>query len=143
MKVGILTNNDGSIAVISPVQGTPEDQLDAVFAQANPDNLPLAVIDHTDLPKDRTFREAWTFDGKCAIIDKNKADTIQMDRLRVIRNEKLASLDVDMIRAMETNDTKNIQEIKDLKQQLRDIPQTEDLSKISIDELPDYKPDYL
>ena len=57
-----------------------------------------------------------------------KARTIHMDRIRVVRNAELVKLDVAFIQAIETGDAAQQELIAGLKQALRDIPQTFDLS---------------
>lgn len=84
----------------------------------------------TDLPSDRTFREAWTHigAGKCAV-DMSKARSLQMDRIRASRDAELAKLDGPAIRALEQGDADAMAEIARQKQRLRDIPQTFNLTQ--------------
>ena len=51
-----------------------------------------------------------------------------MNTIRKARNKKLAELDVDYMRAVESGDTDAQDTIKTNKQTLRDIPQTFDLN---------------
>lgn len=57
-----------------------------------------------------------------------KARGVYMDRIRVARDAELAALDVPYIRAVETGDSEAQTAIGTMKQLLRDIPQTFDLT---------------
>ena len=71
------------------------------------------------VPADRTFRGAWQFNGAAVEIDMAKARDIHRDNLRAERAPKLAALDVDYMKALETSgDTAAIAAEK---QVLRDV----------------------
>jgi hypothetical protein len=77
---------------------------------------------------DRYFRNAWCEkDGKAAV-DMVKARTCHMERIRSKRNKEIAKLDVPFMKALEDGDVVEQNRIKDLKQSLRNIPQTIGLS---------------
>lgn len=61
-------------------------------------------------------------------LDMDAARGLQMDAIRRVRNAELAQLDITFMRAVETGDTAAQSTIGAEKQQLRDIPQTFDLS---------------
>ena len=63
-------------------------------------------------------------------INLDKAKNIQKDRWRNARKPLLEKLDVEFLKAIETNNTAKQQEIISKKQQLRDVTNT-DLSNIS------------
>ena len=94
-----------------------------------------AVVDDAILPKqitsDRYFRDALVWNDasptKCQC-DMPKACIIYMNRIREVRNNKLAELDVLFMRAVESLDTVKQAQIAEQKQKLRDIPQTFDLT---------------
>ena len=69
--------------------------------------------------QDRTFREAWQFNGKAVEVDMAKAVEIQKDVLRADRAVAMADLDVDMMKALGTG--KPVAVIEANKQVLRDI----------------------
>jgi hypothetical protein len=62
-------------------------------------------------------------------VNMAKARVIHMDRIRQDRNTELAKLDVPFMQALEAADTAEQQRIASLKQEMRDIPQTFDLSR--------------
>lgn len=80
---------------------------------------------------DRYFRDALVPDARFALgfrVDKAKTEAIHMDHIRVARNAELAKQDVVFMRAVEAGDTAEQTRVAALKQTLRDIPQTFDLT---------------
>ena len=76
-------------------------------------------------------------------INMPKARTIHMENIRIMRNEELVKQDVLFMRAIEDGDTDAQAVIKTKKQELRDIPQTFDLTTDTADELKDKWPEGL
>lgn len=106
-------------------------EIDAVTAIANKDKKlgwTFRVVDIGEIPPDETFRDAWEDDGKSVTVNMQKAREIHMDTIRVARNSQLAALDVPQITAIAKGDTAVARAIEAQKQQLRDIPQTLDLT---------------
>lgn len=94
-----------------------------VLALAIPSDA-TSVIDLPDdwtPPDDRTFRDAWAFDGKAVKVDMPKARNIHRDRLRAARRPKLEALDTEYQRADEAGDAKAKAAIAERKQELRDV----------------------
>ena len=89
-------------------------------------DLPAEQQDRGSTP---TFRDAWEDTGTAVAVNMPKARIIHMDRIRRVRNAELEALDVPFIKALETGDTLEQQRIAGLKQVLRDIPQTFNLSR--------------
>ena len=82
-----------------------------------------------DIPTDRTFRDAWEDTGTAVQPNMPKARVIWMDQIRKVRDQELEKLDVPFMKALETGDTVEQRRIAELKQTLRDIPQTFGLAK--------------
>ena len=61
-------------------------------------------------------------------VNMTKARVIQMDKIRVVRNEELVKKDVTFMKAVEAGDTSAQATIATEKQVLRDIPQTFDIT---------------
>ena len=97
-----------------------------------PPNVAARIIEDTDLPShistDRYFRDACEDTGAIIEVNMPKARIIHMDRIRQVRDKKLADLDVPFTRAVESGDTLEQARIATEKQVLRDIPQTFDLT---------------
>ena len=84
------------------------------------------IIDDADIPADRAFRAAWTDAGGKIDHDMEKARAIHMGRIRTARNAKLDETDKLVARL---DGAPVPEELKALRQKLRDIPQTLDLAK--------------
>ena len=91
-----------------------------MVAMVPDDWIRVADTDPADLPADRTFRNAWTHDGKISV-DMTKAQEVVREHLRAAREPKLAALDVEFLRAAETQDAAKLNAITAKKQALRDI----------------------
>jgi len=61
MKLIIYPNDNGGICILTPA---PECGLsiEEIAAKDVPAGKPYKIIDGTDVPSDRTFRNAWTAD---------------------------------------------------------------------------------
>ena len=56
----IYPNDDGGVSVLSPVPDCGL-TLEEIIAKDVPAGKPYQVIDKSDLPTDRTFRNAWEY----------------------------------------------------------------------------------
>lgn len=154
MDVIIFTINpsddypDGGVSVTKPGYDDPlrpEDDTDAallerviarsVLGRVDSNGDPICqdgiyhIVSDSDIPQDRTFREAWLCSNGSIKIDMAKARAIHLDRIRTARDEKLAALDVPWMKAVEAGDRGAQAAIAVQKQELRDIPQTLDLTE--------------
>lgn len=82
----------------------------------------VTILDASAIPADRTFRGAWKLNASAVEIDMPQAREIQRKRIRKWRAKKLAELDAQLMRAVETGDNIGAAEIKSRKQILRDAP---------------------
>ena len=71
------------------------------------------------VPTDRTFREAWSFNGDAVEVDMSKARDIHKDNLRAERAPRLEALDVDYMKALEAGS--GAESIAAKKKELRDV----------------------
>jgi hypothetical protein len=101
---------------------------DEFFARAHAASVPAGAINPrianvSDLPEDRTFRNAWTdeFATPTIDVDMTKAREIVRDRLRQERKPLLESLDIEYQRADESGDAEAKARIAAEKKKLRDI----------------------
>jgi len=130
----LLTFSDHSIGIM---QYVPEDSSDDALAnEISRSSFEKTVlswkrIQPEDIPKDRTFRGAWTEE---LAIDMPKARDIYRETLRSARVPLFAKLDTEYIRADETGDNPEKARIAGVKQQLRDIT---DLSEIEQAQTPE------
>lgn len=145
----IYTNNEtGMVAVVIPAieelgRGVT---LDEIAARAIPIGVRYRIIDKDQLPQDRYFRNAWTdeYDTETVDIHRGKAEKIHMDKLRIERNKKLKELDLEFMLALEKGDNVAKDQLVQKKQQLRDMPQNEDLTRHkTLEDLKNYIPNIL
>jgi len=81
-----------------------------------------AFVDHADVPKDRTYRNALRHDGETFSHDMSHARELHRGLLREARAYRLLELDVAYLRADEQGNTQEKGRIGAEKQRLRDIP---------------------
>lgn len=111
------------------------------LAKNNFPNTPYVLLNTNELPS-FAFKNAWKLvDGKVTI-DMSIARDTWRDFLRSERNVMLQKLDVEFIRALETNDTSILDAIISRKNKLRDLPShpsiesaqtTDELNLLTID----------
>jgi len=85
----IYTQPDGTVAIIVPA-GDVNDCIKDV-----PAGVDYEIVDDSEIPSDRTFRNAWKRNGKAVETDIPKAKEIVHEKRRVKRSEEFAPLDVE------------------------------------------------
>lgn len=124
MRVAYKFN--GNTHIVIPANGVTYAEL---LANVIPSNATaITALEDSDVPIDRTYRGAWDIVSSKVSVDMPRARVIHMDSLRLKRNDKLKQLDTDYLKADEDNDGQLKAAIKAKKQQLRDMPNTYDLS---------------
>ena len=117
-----ITHANGSVTILRAVDAHGArgvGQFVAASASTNP-VTDVVKIEHKDVPRDTSYRNAWTFDGNAFGHDMTKARDLHRDKLRAARAPMLAALDVEFMRTLEAGgDTKAIAAEK---QRLRDCP---------------------
>lgn len=90
------------------------------IAKSRIDAVSWKIITLDEVPADRTFRDAWTHDGKFRV-DMPKAREIHKDNLRKQRAPLLIALDIEANKLITKPDAKKAIEIETEKQRLRDV----------------------
>ena len=121
-KVVIYKDGD----VVSVAVPAPGISVDYVIQNDMPSNAEYRVVDSAMIPPDRTFRNAWGMDCE---VDMDKAKEIWIDKIRVVRNQRLKELDIAWMKAMENGESKEASDIAAVKQSLRDITDRKDIHK--------------
>ena len=111
----IYTQSNGIIAVIHPISGNANDAIKDV-----PDGVAYEIVEDSVIPTDRTFRDAWIQDSKTIKTDMAKAREVHKTKIREARTSKLAELDIEFQKALETGASTT--DIVSKKQALRDAP---------------------
>ena len=83
----IFQNDSGGVSVIVPT-GSVELALKDV-----PPGVPYEIVEETDIPSDRYFRNAWIADGAAVAVDLGKAKDIGHDIRRTQRAEEFKPFD--------------------------------------------------
>lgn len=124
----------GVTCVVAPAENSPK-TFEEILERAVPEGVKYQVIDVSEIPKNRLFRNAWKCNiepltGKPLSIgtDMDKARNIHMNRIREKRNKLLADQDAMYMRAFEEGNVSLQKKIAAKKKALRDLPQTFDLS---------------
>ncbi len=116
----IYTKSDGTVSIITPA-GDVNDAIKDV-----PSGLSYEIVEDSAIPTDRSFRNAWKQNSKTIETDMTKAKEIHKTNIRTARAPKLAELDIEFQRALETSaDTSTIVAKK---QTLRDAPSASGIS---------------
>ncbi len=90
-----------------------------------PAGAPHQVLPIDDLPDDGEFSAVWVYapdDDPPLRVDMSDARTVWRNRIRRARTKLFPALDVAYMRALETGDHAQIQEVVARKQALRDLP---------------------
>lgn len=113
-----IKKSDGSVAIMKLVNkdADPAKEVEKWHERLKKDVIGIEKIEPHQIPKDRTFRDAWGHDLK---VRMPKARQIHMDRIRVARDRRLKELDIETLKGID---------VQDKKQVLRDIPQNFDLT---------------
>ena len=62
MKI-IYKNTNGGVSIITPTPEALEHMtIDEIALKDVPTGLPFAIVEDSEVPTDRTFRDAWTVD---------------------------------------------------------------------------------
>jgi len=128
----IYTNSDGTVAILQPIlteinpnTGNPF-TIEEIAAKDVPSGTSYEIVDDSQIPTDRSFRDAWKQNGKTIETDMTKAKEIHKTNIRNARTPKLAELDIEFQKALETSsDTTSIIAAK---QALRDAPAASGIS---------------
>lgn len=129
MKKIIYTRPDGGLSVVHPVLNTlgeedgftEEQAFDRALDKIPTDASNVRIVDESDIPTNRTFRNAWVDTGNSVTHDITKCREIHKSRLRDWRAPKLLALDIAYQRADEAGDGAQKKQIANEKQLLRDI----------------------
>ena len=123
----IYTQSNGTIAVIHPVSGNASDAIKDVPVGIST----YSIVEDSVIPTNRFFRNSWVGNGvgvstATIVEDITKAKEIHKTNIRTARVDKLAALDIEFQRALETS--ADTSAIVAKKQALRDAPAASGIS---------------
>lgn len=122
---------DGGITILIPSTKTKL-TLEQIQQKDVPEGAVSRIIPRTDMPDDGFFRDAWdaNFDDYVGVFtDMDKAKVIAQDVIREERAKAFEVLDVEYMRASESQDTEKMAEIVAVKQVLRDLPASPEIQE--------------
>lgn len=128
MKV-IVHKNDGKGLIKTPLIMIQPSELTSVEELSNsiPLELEPKIIEEDDIKADKDYRSCWVLKNGSIVEDIDLVRETKKNRLRADRYQKLAELDIQFQRALETNsDTTDIVAEKN---RLRDITDLVDSAK--------------
>ncbi len=116
----IIYKTETGIAIIHPARSIEDCMKDI------PEGSEYKIVEESEIPNDRTFRNAWKYDLK---EDIPKSKEIWKNKLRAARKPLLESLDVEYMKALESGDNTLQAGIVTRKQVLRDVTAIVDKAK--------------
>ena len=138
-EIRVVYKNEDGVAIIIPSRG---ENIDEVIAKGGPDGAEYKIIEASEIPSDREFREAWEYSSGVDV-SFEKAKEVQRNRWREVRRGLFNVLDIEFLRASEIGDAEKIDIIKQKKQILRDVTLTDLSSVTSLEELKEIWPECL
>lgn len=111
---------NGRLCVVSPAAGCGL-TVEQIAEKDVPKGVPYSIVDESEMPLDRVFRDAWSLSDGRVLVDMPRAREIHRQRLRAIRKPLLESLDADFMRAVENGDQAGQKAVATMKRSLRDI----------------------
>ena len=125
----IYTNDNGNMVVITPV--STELTVEEIAAKDVPAGKSYTIVEDSQVPTDRSFRDAWALSDGSIQVEMTKAKDLMRDKIREVRKDLLASEDVTFMRAVETADADAQAASAARKQALRDAPLASAISNAS------------
>ncbi len=131
-----VVRDDGSVeSIVQRVMPDPQECIAKWSKEARVAVVKVTPIKESDVPKDRSFRRAWQGCDKQGVrVCPETSREVMRDKIRWVREQRFAALDVDYIRALEEGDDVKMAEVRAEKQALRDAP-----ADLAIDECKDYE----
>ena len=94
MTKRIIYTQNGVVKVFTPTEvGLSTADLSKLARAVVPKGTSFKIIDQSEVPSDRTFRDAWKEEGESVGVDIVKAREVQKDRIRVARAPLMTELD--------------------------------------------------
>ena len=115
----LYTDDNGFLVSTTPADACPL-TLEEIKAKDVVTDKTVYTVNTADLPKNWDFRDAWTYDGTNFGENMTVAREIHRRKIRIARTERLAELDIEFQRALETGASTT--DIVAKKNALRDAP---------------------
>lgn len=118
-----IARKDGGVSIMVMVDkdATPEGEIGKWHQDAQSNVASFHPISAADIPQDRSYRNAWTHDGKAVVHDMPKAREIHRDKMRVARAPLLEDLDRQHTRAVGRKKQSEADAIEARREELRNV----------------------
>lgn len=149
-KVIAYYTEDKEVAIIYPnINCKYSFETDDDFYNRMTESIPnqlkwsIRLINSEDIPDDY-FEKAWKLGPENIVVDIRTARKVQLENIRCKRNELLKQLDTSEIEALSKNDNKQLQEIRNKKNILRNLPESLYLNELTnLNDIKQYWPEIL
>lgn len=152
MKRIVFKRPDGGLSIIVPAINTypsrekltEDEALERAKKDIPSDASDIIIVDESEIPQDRSYRNAWTHDGRSVVHDMPKARELHREKMRTARKAILESLDIEYLAADEAGNVDEKKKIAAKKKALRDVTKIRDIDDChDIDGLKKVWPDCL
>jgi len=126
----IFDNGEGGVSILVPSPNC-ELSLEQIIDKDIPAGRSKDTLEASELPTDRTYRNAWTKGDRQVGINVEKAKALHKDKIRAVRDPLLAAEDVAYMRADEAGNNSEKQAVRVRKQALRDVTNIVDTATIT------------
>lgn len=116
----VVINPDNSVS-ITHISPKAKKSLESIIAEVVPEGAVWHLVD--EVPERDAFRNSWVWDGAKVSHNIERAKEIKKIKLRELRVEALAVLDVEYQRADEEGDASKKKQVAAKKKLLRDVTQ--------------------
>lgn len=123
----LITNKDSSVAIMDVVEGhTPEECIKKWSANEREKVAWVRLLEKIPTFEDRKYRNAWVdvTPESCIDISHDKVKELCLEKMREKRNKVLADTDIELVKALEKNNTIELELLKDKRQKLRDCTES-------------------
>lgn len=156
-KIIAYTDKDGKVAFIRPTpeyvaikqEENPKRNIDQILRNIADDKVPtlqrttIRLVRPEDIPSTTDYKECWvlTTDSK-VVVSVSKAKEAKLEDIRSTRTNYLRALDVEYMKADESDDHNKKQYIAGLKTKLRDCTKDPAIAELkTVEDIQNYTPD--
>jgi hypothetical protein len=120
MKTVIYPQENNKLAIMAIL--VTESTIEDIVRKSVPENTPYTIVENLEIITE--FLDCYEYRDGQAVINYEWAKEIQKNKWREMRKPILEKLDIEFMKALETGNQQNIQEIANKKQELRDVTKT-------------------
>lgn len=116
----IIKNADGTVGILIPGKNTTR-SIEEIAKKDIPAGASYKIVEASEVPPKDEYRGAWEVDADFKVKhNMNKARELHKEKIRKLREPKLAALDIEYQKADEEGDNNKKKDIAAKKKKLRD-----------------------